>query len=1416
MSWNTRHALLLILFLVGCTGWMVGASQNAVIYGTVYNVAGNPMPDVTIVLENKALGITRTTVTGSDGSYTFTEVPPADNYSVTAKQAGRTLDQRAGVTVNVGDERVILPPLTEQPAVAAGAPGEAKPAPKLAPSAPTVRNETITTAISGVVTGDQLRALPLYNRNFLVLGLITPNVHDTEPGSALAGASFSVSGARPSQNDFLLDGAENVATSSNQAIPFQVNDSIQEFRVTSSTANAEYGRNLGGTVNVVTKRATNTFHGSAYGFFGSDSLNSDNPLSVYNNSTFNKAAGYAGYDSNGNIITTPILKTDLTNPNHQQAYTPFNYNQYVANAQAAGYCTNSIATGFLAVNPADACAGTPGAGLNTPFDPNQILKDHNQFKQPFTSYQFGASAGGALVKDKWFVFGSYEGTLIDNPNPILERVPSAFDRTYDPNGTGVFPSDNPPGGCPFCFTITDPNYVLAQNILGLFPASNINALGSGAVPGALEFYQGQAPNYTHVHNFLFRTDYVKSDKTTLSLRYVAQFLKQLHDDSLPEGVTSYPGNGAIREAVNQNATLSITHSISPKLINELRFTYNRFDLGETPQDANFDATTIGLPFKQMPTILLNGIDPQNSGAMPSFNAIAPSNPNPNYIDTPGLGASASWLDVSECGLAANCATTPPNGTMFPWSDGRFPMARLGAPLGAPGERRDSNFGVSNSLSWSHGTHSMKFGLEFRHLDNDLSNGALARGLVYSSNIGEFTNDADTCNFDVHIVAGCLGQAFFAPSIDFAMFNPNYSGKFSSYVLAGFAQDSWRVHKHVTINYGLRYEYFSVPHEINNRIWNYDPVANGLVQQNGSAIFDPYGNACGATNPGIGYLSDFYNVGLGATVSNWTDGNGCQSTTSGTFNQIAASNKLNFAPRFGLAWNLRGDEVAHPTVLRFGAGLFYDQAPLNSVSAMLYNQPMSSPNVQMGQVFSGIDGSTFGFPFPSFTACGLPYYQCGIGNQIINPAYQSALTFGGVPRSLYTAIRQPSSIYARDTLNSNTARAWQASVSVQQQLTSKMTMEVGYVGLYSDNLPAIYDQNYANEWGHVRSVADGPSPTSNVFFDNISNVPIYTLTNQAEGRYHALMARLRTSGWHGLRFNVNYSYSRSMDNSSTGLFPNLPISPRGLLLGNGYFENSSYPAAALLLGSAFGSLPATAFQTAPVFPNIDFGAGALTTTGAGQVLVSPYVIPQDPFNWATNDWGRSDFDSKHRLTVDYVWETKSSSKALDQWTFSGVFTAQSGQPFTIFGGPIAGALNQRAELGVPPSQVTITDNPNAAIDPSQFIFLLSGVCPTNLPVNNASTFMPIPGEACIGRSGRNSFIGPKYFNLNLGVQKAFNVMGEDKKLYLRAEFFNLLNRANFYNPVSSIADNGITPSENFGKILSAHDPRQIQLAVRFSW
>src|SRR4051794_13936178 len=316
MKRMSSNLWLFVALLVFAASSAFAATQNAVVYGTVYDATGNPLPGVSVSLDNPALGFARSTTTGSDGSYNFAEVPPAEGYRLTAARGGNKIDIRSGITVNVGDERVILPPLKEQPVVAA-ATGTAKHEVKETKiEGQGVRNETVSTAISGVITGDQLRSLPLYNRNFLALGLLTPNTHDVEGGSDLNGASFSVNGQRPSSNNFLLDGADNVASSSNQAIPFQVNDSIQEFRVTSSTANAEYGRGSGGVVSVITRRGTNQLHGAVFGYFANDMFNADGPLSIYNGSGFDKAAAYAGSLTSGPLATfSTAATTCLAGPN---------------------------------------------------------------------------------------------------------------------------------------------------------------------------------------------------------------------------------------------------------------------------------------------------------------------------------------------------------------------------------------------------------------------------------------------------------------------------------------------------------------------------------------------------------------------------------------------------------------------------------------------------------------------------------------------------------------------------------------------------------------------------------------------------------------------------------------------------------------------------------------------------------------------------------------------------------------------------------------------------------------------------------------------------------------------------------------------------------------------------------------------
>ena len=1402
MSRTMRWCVLLCGVLL-MSAPLFAATQNAVVYGTVYDATGNPMAGVTVTLENPALGFARASVTGSDGSYNFAEVPPAENYRLTADKGGKKLDIRSGITVNVGDERVILPPLKEQAVTAAG------PVVEKVSEEQAVRNETSSTTMSGVITGDQLKSLPLYNRNFLALGLLTPNTHEVEGGSELAGASFSVAGNRPSQNSFLLDGADNVASSSNQSLPFQVNDSVQEFRVISSAASAEYGRGQGGVVNVVTRRGGNAFHGNVFGYFGNDAFNADNPLSVYKGTTFDKAADRAGATNAGPVPTQPGFFGG--NP---QGGVPQTYNEYVATAEAQGTCTNSISgVAFAGSTPCTQYdfTGFPipnGFGLNTRFDPAAVLAANDKHKQPFDSKQFGVNMGGALVKDKLFAFASYEGTLINNPNPIFERVPSTFDKTYNPLFAAGVPEAAPDclaAPCPlfgYGFPASDPNYVLGQDILSLFPTANVVG-----VPGVLEFYRGEAPNYTHVHNGLARLDYVSSDKSSWTFRYAAQGLSQLHDDSLPEQ-SNYPGNGAIRSALNQNLAVSYSHTFSPTLINELRFGVSRFNLKERAQDAGFDATTLGmsactvngtaaqcnLPNSALPTILLNGLDTQSSGATP----FSP------FAGAPLNGAFSGWSDLSSA--------------MVPSLDYLFPMARLGAPLNAPSARRDTTWSIADNVSWSKGKHAVKFGAEFRDLSNHVSNGAWSRGFIYSSNIGQFTSDSETCN------GGCGGffggsNGFRAPAFDFAQRQAEaYSGQFHSYAFSGYVQDTWRFHPRWTLNYGVRYEYFSPPEEKNDRLWNFDPVANGLVQQGQLGVTDPYGYGCGDAISTYDSVSPIYSAIFGVFPRPWT----CNSTGSG---KIVNSDTNNFAPRVGVAWDMFG---SGKTVLRFGYGVYYDQLPVSYVSQLMFNRPTSvssNPNGSLGTV---VDFLGTGVCFNGFGACGL-------GNAVINPSVQGAPSpafFDAnfnicdnvtifCPYSDYSRSAQPFGVYARDVAHSDTPFSHQISGSWQQQISSKLAVEVGYVGNLGRRLPVVYNSNFGVEF-----------QPSNTTGGNFSTLPVMTMTNQGSSSYHSLMTRVRAADWHGLRLNATYVWSKAIDNSSTGIFPTLPTSLANL--GFGYQTvGTQNLSAACIYGLLFGGLPPCLVAdnfgvpvglVQPSFPTIDLSTGAVTTTGAGQVLTSRYLIPQDPFNFLSDDRGRSDFDSRHRMVVDYTWDIPGpkSSKLKGNWTLSGIFVAQSGQPFTIFAGPTGGEVTGRAMVTGP---VSINNSdPNGAISTANLALpslqpacLRTIVDPfTLIPTDVGDIIQPATGQPCPGNSGRNAFTGPSFINMNFAVQKGFSLGGENRMLTFRGEFYNLFNRENFYNPISQLSLDGFTQNPSFGQIKSAHDPRQIQFGVRYSW
>jgi hypothetical protein len=1392
------------------------AQDKAVLMGDAQDHREKPIPGLKITLRNEALRIDRSTLTDADGLYFFADVTPAEGYIIAVDSPGVkfALSSLPAFNVEVGEQRRVLPPFMEEPANARN--GHRSPASQTiarrrnrspggssafalqnpflvlaafgshnsegqqesgtsaaAPANPPqgsarrpavqatgakattggtriaasvqssmVPLDYISTAQSSVITANQLRGLPLFNRNFLALGLLAPSTHDVPAGSELQDATFSISGARPTTNLFLMDGMDNTASGNHQAIPFQVNDAVQEFRVVSATSDAQFGRSFGGIVNIVTQRGSAQFHGSLFGYFASDSLNASYPLSVYGGSGFDQAAAFAG------PLNAQAAKPQGSSP--VPVYEPLNYNQYVATVDALN-----------TLNGSKFCTA-PGAAYGSAdclqrFDPSSILAANNSHTQPFSSQQFGGRAGGSFAK-KWFWFGDYEGTRIDNPTPIFERVPSSYDRTQWSNLYKVGQSGYDDAR-------------LAQNILDLYPQANIQA-----IPGVLEFYRGYAPNYTHVSNYLGRLDFDQSSTTSWTARYNLQQLGQLHDDTLPASPT-YPGNGAVRGAVNQNAVLTLTHQFSNNVTNVLRGGFTRFAVTETPQDANFNASQLGLPSGQMHTYLLSGLDTQYTGATPG-----------------NLGAMGGWVNSVWLPLYNQLVSGQPSNPMVtPSLDGLFPFARIGAPLSSPGKRQDSEIELIDNLSVNNGKHLFRTGFRLSWTNNIFNNSGFSRGFVVSSNIGEFTTDSETGNFGLPLMSSSPSS----PSFDYAMQqNSPFNTKLHSYTIGGYFQDTWRLRSNLTLNLGLRYEFFSAPSEYEHRLWNYDPVANGLVQQGSAHVVNTFGDQCGTGQilPGISVpvYPNYSYYPFDNAITAWN----CNPTGRGSF---LVSSAANIEPRIGIAWStLNG-----ATVLRAGFGIFYDQVPASNIAALGFNRPASF-NQQSPQTIYGQNTA---------------YYeaaQYGLGNS----------SLGGISADnfAYQAASVPFGINAIDPNHFSNPLTRQVSASIEHQITRNLSGEVSYIGNYMQNLPVSSDTNFNNEWFCTKSTP---------YCDFFTAVPIFTTSNQGYGNYNAFLVRLKANAWHGLQVQGSYTYSKALDNASAAAQPLIPaplvtqaLIMQDIGMGNPIryaLGQNPYTTASLV---ALVGYPVTnPFGIGSLSANLAALNGLLTqgvnTTGTGTIHVTPYTVPQDPYNFLTNDYGRSDYDLTNRFVVEYTWAVPSLNKSmwLNGWMLSGVFTAQSGQPFTIFSGTVGGELNQRVNLSGP---VTTTGNPNAYIGNTNSISLASSAC-TNTPaayspyvvVGGEGLYTGTTGTPCLGNSARNQFTGPAYVNYDMAVQKTFRIK-EATSLVFRAESYNLFNRSNYYNPISTYSLDGTSIYSRFGQIESAHNARQFQFAVRFDW
>jgi hypothetical protein len=301
----TRRVDLIVvsILLLGCSMLLLpspvaGQAGEANIVGVVSDSSGAVIVGATVTVVSTATGLTRTTKTGTDGAYTIANTPPGP-YKVTVSQAGFA-DQESQIVLLTGTSPnlnfMLSPAGSKQNVTVQG----------LSPEI-----ETNTATLHTTVTPQQVDDLPINGRDFSTLAALVPGA---TTGNQAVGKNYdptksnvpaiSINGQSGRNLYMTIDGGDNTDIfMGGQNITLSL-EAVQEFEVITHDPKAEYSRGIGGVVNVVTKSGTNNFHGSAFGFFRTDTLQSIDPISE----SLHKPKPPFGSQQMGGTIGGPLVK----------------------------------------------------------------------------------------------------------------------------------------------------------------------------------------------------------------------------------------------------------------------------------------------------------------------------------------------------------------------------------------------------------------------------------------------------------------------------------------------------------------------------------------------------------------------------------------------------------------------------------------------------------------------------------------------------------------------------------------------------------------------------------------------------------------------------------------------------------------------------------------------------------------------------------------------------------------------------------------------------------------------------------------------------------------------------------------------------------------------------------------------------
>jgi len=794
-------------------------------------------------------------------------------------------------------------------------------------------------------------------------------------------------------------------------------------------------------------------------------------------------------------------------------------------------------------------------------------------KTPFTRTQAGLNFGGPLLSERTQFFASYERVQVNASTEQHFSTPTAAERSFlggsqfgalivnNPQVCGFNP-DVPAGGpnsdVPPCIAGSFRNATpLGRNVFSFYPLPN-NPSG----PYGANTFSQILPADGSGDIFSFKVTHELSPANLLNARY-----NLTNDKRILPSV-----NRAIRSTLDartrsHNLSLILDTALTARLFNQARFSFGRTQL--------------------------------------------------NFLEYPGspfvfAASSQESIPVSSLGGGGQGFVTVLSQTGFLGGVLIEPYSPVGVDVFTLPQRRASNtFQYADSMSWAAGKHSIKFGVNVRRYQlNSVQDRLYRPQAVYS---GALIGDA----FDPTPISGVelasLGVASSVlQTITSGTPNSTLGLRFTEYHL--FFNDNLRLHRRLTFDFGLRYEYNTVPREVNNRIEDALEL-RGLPATGGSRFGTPVRDAR-------------FNAAV-AAYRRIVDGR----------TQIYDPDRNNFGPHFGFAWSPDGQ-----TAIRGGYGIYFDTT-LGAVVSQSRNVFPNEIPVNVDPSFLQFD--IFNLNNPAFLALN----RDAAGNpvspvvRLISPVpcnqFGTCNQFGGATQDFGALIGQ---LFAQSSFGGlsftlperklRTPYAQQWHLTFEREAFGDFIFSAAYVGTKGTKLTRLTTPNLGPNVTPRIPISDFTAPFPVILNSSVqggfisipltgnfcpppaicpdpSSRPIFTLgayqifEGSASSTYHALQLEARNRYAHGFQLTTSYTWSHAIDDVSDVL----PIA------------------------------------------------------GAPQ-------LAQDSFNLRA-ERGDASFDIRHRFAASLLWDMPFFSKSegfirhvLGNWQLASIFSAHTGQPFTL--------------------------------------------------------------------------------------------------------------------------------------------------------